>query len=145
MYIPHSVVITIFVLISLNIHAGESDGFLYGSNWLNIEHDDGLTSQLPATTPLELFHQVRALRNNLVARQFALKKTLADSEFGATNTLITLIMPGGLVYGAYKRLQHRQAEFEFRDVTSEISQLSRDLEMLKLTTGENTVSMLHQP
>jgi hypothetical protein len=145
MYISHSVIVLILVLFSVNNYAGESDGSLYGSRWINIEHKDGLVSQLPTTTPLELLHQVRTLRNKLVARQFELDKTLEESEFDATNTLITLIMPGGLVYGAYRKLQHKQAESQLKSVTSEITQLSRDLEMLKLATSEYTVSMLYQP
>jgi len=145
MYIPRLIIATVLILTSLNNHAGPSDGISYISKRFTIEYEDGLIVQLPTTTPAELVRQIQALRIKLLARQLELDKILAESEFDSTDALITLIVPGGMVYAAIREVMHKQASSQLENVTSELGYLSKDLEMLKLTAGENTVSMLHQP
>lgn len=145
MYMSYPVIVAILVLFSFNNYAGESVGDSYGSKWLVIEHEGGLISLLPTTRPLELLRQIQTLRNTKLARQIELDKTLVANQFGVKDVLIAAIMPGGLAYAAYRNLEHKQVKSQLENITSELSQLNRDLGMLKLAVGENTLSMLHQP
>jgi hypothetical protein len=145
MYISYPVIVTILVLFSFNSHAGEPVSDSYGSKWLVIEHQDGLTSLLPATTPLELLRQVQTCRNKKLVRQIELDKSLKTSQFGIKDALITAIMPGGLVYATFRNMEHKQVESQLENLMNELSQLNRDLDMLKLAVGERTLSMLYQP
>ncbi len=132
----HPVIVMILVLFSFNSYAGESVGKLYGSKWLSIEHEGGLVSLLPTITPHELLRQVQTLRSTKIARLFELKKTLEANQFGVTDALITVIMPGGLAYAAYRNMEHKQVESQFMNITTEVNQLNRDLKMLKLAADQ---------
>lgn len=138
----HPVIVMILVLFSFNSYAGESVGKLYGTKWLSIEHEGGLTSLLPTTTPSELLHQVQTLRSTKIARLFELNETLEAGQFGVTDALITVIMPGGLAYAAYRNMELKQMESQFMNITTELNQLNRDLKMLKLAAGQNTLPIV---
>jgi len=126
----------ILVLFSFNSYAEESVGKLYGDKWLSIEHEGGLVSLLPTTTPSELLHQIQTLRNTKIARLFELNETLEADQFGVRDALITVIMPGGLAYAAYRNMKHKQVESQFMNIATELNQLNSDLKMLKLAVGQ---------
>ena len=142
MYIPRFIIATILVLISFNNHVVASDGISYVSKRITVEYEDGLIVQLPTTTPDEILSQVQALRTKLLARQLELDEILEEGEFDSIDAFIALIVPGGMVYAAIREMKHKQVASQLESVASELSQLSKDMEMLNLTTGENTVSIV---
>lgn len=138
-------IFVILALFSFNCHAGDPVVKLYGTKWFYIEHDGGLTSVLPATNTLELLYQVQQLRNTKLARQTELNKTLEESRFGIKDALISAIVPGGLMYATMKNMELKRAESKLENVSIELVQLNKDLEMLTSTVSENMLSMLYLP
>jgi len=132
----HPVIAMMLVLFSFNSYAEESVGKLYSDKWLAIEHEGGLVSLLPTTTPSELLHQIQTMRNTKIARLFELNETLEADQFGVKDALITVIMPGGLAYAAYRNMKHKQVESQFMNIATELNQLNSDLKMLKLAVGQ---------
>jgi hypothetical protein len=111
-----------------------------------IDCGNGHVARLPASAPLELLHQVRTLRNELQARQTELNEKVAENRDNTTrDVIITVVMPGGLAYGAYRTIQSQKTEKELESITSDITQLEKDMLMLESVNGINRVTMLHQP
>ena len=126
---------------ALSVHAVDANGNTLGSSWLSIDLGDGFISQVPAPATHELLDQVRELRSELLTRKSELDELVKESEFDAKDVFITIIMPGGLVYAAFRKLSHHRAETQLASVTSEVDQLGKDISMLKSASRVSTVAM----
>ncbi|MGB5178873.1 MAG: hypothetical protein WBP44_09115 [Gammaproteobacteria bacterium] len=83
--------------------------------------------QLPDVDREALVDQVRTLRSELIQRKQALLKSVADKQLDGGDALITIIMPGGLLYAGYKKLRYEQAKGELDSVSADIEEFSSDL------------------
>jgi len=88
---------------------------------------DQLTIQLPDVDRAVLIEQVRLLRSQLIQRKQALAQVVADTKMGRSDAIITVIMPGGLLYAGYKKIRHQQAKNELARVSADIEEYSGDL------------------
>jgi hypothetical protein len=103
----------------------------------------GLVLQLPTTpSAAELLAQVRALRADLRTESEALSTRVEETRFGAKDALIAAIMPGGLLYAAFRKHSGDQARKELETVSAELEELNHDLLALQVTTGEVLVADL---
>ena len=146
MNILRHAITAVLALCSLGAYALDTDITGDVSPMSTIDCGNGLVARLPASAPLELLHQVRTLRNELQARQTELNEKVAENRDNTTrDVIITVVMPGGLAYGAYRTLQSQQTEKELESITNDITQLEKDMLMLESVNGINRVTMLHQP
>jgi hypothetical protein len=74
-----------------------------------------------------LAEQVSLLRSQLIARKQALVQSVADRQLDGGDALITIIMPGGLLYAGYKKARYEQARNELDRVSADIEEFSGDL------------------
>ena len=114
------------------------------SQWLYIDQGDGLVINIPAPDTQELLGQARQLNSSLLNEREKIAQTVKDSEFKAKDGLITVLVPGGLLYASHKKLKHSRAKKKLAQVTSQLDDLTKGLAMLQLATGEPTVAMLDQ-
>jgi len=56
--------------------------------------------------------------------------------------LITIILPGGLLYAAVRKGNLEQAKVELAEMTADRDELSRDLLAMQAVAGEFTVAQL---
>ena len=146
MHILRHAITAVLALFSLGAYAYDTDVTGKFSQMSTIDCGNGLIAKLPATAPLELLKQVRTLRSELLVRQTELNEKVVENKENTTrDVLITVVMPGGLAYGAYRTLQYQEAQEELENITSDLAQLSKDLLMLESVGGSNRVSMLHRP
>jgi len=146
MHILRPAITALLVLCSLGAYALDTDATGDVLPMSTIDCGNGLVARLPATAPLELLHQVRTLKNELQVRQTELNEKVAESRDNTTrDVLITVVMPGGLAYGAYRTLQFQQTEKELENITSDLTQLEKDVLMLESVNDTNRVTMLHRP
>ncbi len=83
--------------------------------------------QLPDVDREELVDQVMTLRSELIQRKQVLLKIVADKKLDGADALVTIIMPGGLLYAGYKKVRYEQAKNELDRVSDDIEEFSSDL------------------
>jgi hypothetical protein len=83
--------------------------------------------QLPDVDRELLAEQVSLLRSQLIARKQALVQSVADRQLDGGDALITIIMPGGLLYAGYKKARYEQARNELNRVSADIEEFSGDI------------------
>ena len=88
---------------------------------------DQFIIQLPDIDREALVEQVGALRSQLIQRKQALVQSVADKKLNSNDAIITVIMPGGLLYAGYKKIRYEQAKNELARVSADIEEFSGDL------------------
>jgi len=83
--------------------------------------------QLPDVDREVLADQVRLLRSQLIQRKQVLVESVADRKLDGGDALITIIMPGGLLYAGFKKARYEQAKNELARVSADIDEFSSDL------------------
>ena len=83
--------------------------------------------QLPEVDREALAEQVRSLRSQLIQRKQVLVESVADRTLDGGDVLITIIMPGGLLYAGFKKARYEQAKNELARVSADIDEFSSDL------------------
>ena len=83
--------------------------------------------QLPDVDREALPEMVRLLRSQLIEHKQALIQMVADKQLDGGDALITIIMPGGLLYAGYKKVRYEQAKNELDRVSADIEEFSGDL------------------
>ena len=91
----------------------------------------GFVIQLPVVDSSALVEQVNALRSAEIARKQVLAGELAETQFDAGDTMLALVMPGGLLYAGYKKAAHARARENLGEVSETIAAYSEDLAMLQ--------------
>jgi hypothetical protein len=102
-----------------------------------------LAFQLPAIDHQTLVEQVRILRSGLIQRKQELLQMVADKKLDRGDALITVIMPGGLLYAGYKQARYEQAKNELARVSADIEEYSSDI--LAMQTGIAPVAIAKLP
>ncbi len=94
---------------------------------LPVAGPDQFIIQLPDIDREALIEQVGALRSQLIQRKQALVQSVADKKLNSNDAIITVIMPGGLLYAGYKKIRYEQAKNELARVSADIEEFSGDL------------------
>jgi hypothetical protein len=88
---------------------------------------DQFIIQLPDVDRETLIEQVEMLRGQLIQRKQALVQIVADKKLDRSDAIITVFMPGGLLYAGYKKIRYEQAMNELAHVSADIEEFSSDL------------------
>jgi len=83
-----------------------------------------------------LTQRIRAGRSTLQQQQAALAQRVAKQKFSGLDALITIVMPGGLLYAAIKRGHQLEKRQELTQLTQDINQLTGDLLTLESVSGK---------
>lgn len=97
--------------------------------------------QLPDVDREALAEQVRLLRSQLIVRKQALVQSVADKQLDGGDALITVIMPGGLLYAGYKKARYEHAKHELERVSADIEEFSGDLLAMQSRSAPLVVAM----
>ena len=88
---------------------------------------DHFIIHLPDVDREALVEQVGALRSRLIQRKQVLVQSVADKKLNSNDAIITVIMPGGLLYASYKKIRYEQAKNELARVNADIEEFSDDI------------------
>jgi len=97
---------------------------------------------LPAVDTEQLIDRISAHRASLTQREQQIRDYLEDHQLGAEDVLITVIMPGGLLYAAVRKANLQQAQAELDQINAAMDELSRDLVAMQALAGDLTVARL---
>ena len=87
--------------------------------------------QLPDVDRRALLERVTTLRSQLIQRKQALLQIIADNTLDSGDTILTVILPGGLLYAGYKKASSAQAKNELASINADIEEFSADLMTLQ--------------
>jgi hypothetical protein len=96
---------------------------------------DGFVVEIPAIDPQLLAEQLEDLRAELLLRQAELVTEVKDLELDGTDAIITVLLPGGLIYAGYRKHEYEMARHDLVEVNAEIDELTRDLVNFGTTLG----------
>ncbi len=102
----------------------------------------GFAIDLPAVSHNKLIELVRTYQVFLVQRQQEVARYLDENRLGAKDTLITVIMPGGLLYALVKEGKLDQARDELAEINKDMDELSHDLLAIQTARTGLTVAQL---
>ena len=104
----------------------------------------GFYIDLPAVKAEQLLERVRDYRASLQHRQGEINQYLDENRFGVKDVLITIILPGGLLYAAIRKGDLEQAKLELAEITLARDELGGDLLAMQALAGELTVAGLQR-
>jgi len=87
----------------------------------------GYIFDIQKVDPELLAEDVEQLRYDYIRHQHELEQQVEDKKLKTGDVIITIIVPGGLLYAGYRKHEFEQAKSDLSDVTSEIKELSNDL------------------
>ena len=132
-------------LLAFNVQAADNAQSTtgQGSSWLYMEQSNGLITNIPAAGQQELIESVNELKQSLADRKEQLVTTVQDRKFKQKDAWITAIIPGGMLYAAYRVASYNNAKTELTQVSYQIEELTQDVVMLADVVGDARVAMLY--
>ena len=88
---------------------------------------DQFIIQLPGVDREMLVEQVEKLRGQLIQRKQVLEQAVAENKLDSSDAIITIFVPGGLLYAGYKKVRYYQAKNELANISADIEEFSSDL------------------
>jgi hypothetical protein len=104
--------------------------------------DQGLVANIPACDSPETLRHVQSFHSELASRQTQYATNVEETRFKTQDTLITIIMPGGLIYAMNKQQRHEQAKQAYARVSEQLEDLQVDLARLRASTSEASFALL---
>ena len=90
-------------------------------------NEGGFIFDIQQVDPALLAEDVEKLRGFYIRHQHELAQKVDDKKLNAGDAIITVIMPGGLLYAGYRKQEHEKAKQALLVVTTELGELSDDL------------------
>jgi predicted transcriptional regulator len=109
---------------------------------LYIVQDDGLVTNLPAHATHEMLQHAQSIRSDLQSRQTQCAEDVESTRFKTHDTLITIVMPGGLLYAMNKQQRHAAAKQAYNQVSQQLLDLNEDLARLQVSANQQAFAML---
>ncbi len=78
--------------------------------------------------------RIRRARAHLQERADSLSRYVDENGLGAKDVIITVVMPGGLLYAAYRKAKLHEAQQELVAVNADVNELGRDLLVFQAAT-----------
>ena len=103
---------------------------------------DRFIVQLPNVDREALIAQVEMLRSRADTAQTSACRFVAEKKLDSGDALITILMPGGLLYAGYKKVRYEQAVNELSHVSADIEEFSGDLLAMQSTSVPVAVAQL---
>ena len=99
-----------------------------------------LVIQLPDVDRSALVEQVTTLRSQLIQRKQKLLQAVSSKKLDTNDFIITVIVPGGLLYAGYRKARYEQAKNELARVSAEIDEYSDDI--IAMQPGSSAVVLV---
>jgi hypothetical protein len=88
---------------------------------------DQLIIHLPDVDHERLIGQIRTLRSQQIQRKQALMEMVANRKPDGSDAILTVVMPGGLLYAGFKQARYEQAKSELARISADIEESTNDL------------------
>ena len=107
-----------------------------------VNYQDQFIIQLPDVDHEKLVEKVEILRGQLIQRRQTLEQMVADKKLDSSDVIISVLMPGGLLYAGYKKIRYEQAVNELVHVNADIEEISGDLLAMQSSSTPVVVALV---
>ena len=105
--------------------------------------DAGLVANIPARDARDVLQQARSFRSDLELDRNHCAEAVEETRFKSHDTLITIVMPGGLLYAMNKKQRHEEAKQAYAEVSQQLLDLKEDLARLQASTSQQAFALLN--
>jgi hypothetical protein len=116
---------------AVNPATGDTDN----PGWAHVANEGGFYTPLPMVNRTQLIALLRNYQEALAEREEEISRYLGESRMDAKDVLITVIMPGGLVYAAIRKANIEEAREQLSEITDDMTELSQDLLVMQSGAG----------
>ncbi len=132
-------IVTLFLALSVNSVTAEE---LTSLNYISLDQGDGLMVTIPTSGEQTLMNRLAVYQSELNKQMSNSAAQVEKAKFDVKDVLITVIMPGGLIYAAARKQQHNQAKEDLQDISNQLTELKTDMHQLALNSSVHSVAML---
>ena len=118
---------------------------LQGAERVYIDQGDGLIASLPNFEHADLLQRITSLRGKLKHHENLCSERVEAARFSTKDVLITIIMPGGLLYAASRKKELITAQTQLAQTTHRLHELEDDLYRLNSVSAIEALAYLGQP
>jgi hypothetical protein len=113
--------------------AADNDRFL-------MQDGEGFVTSLPNVSDVTVTQHLLELQQDLQTELTLLKQEVERKSFKAIDTLVTVIMPGGLLYAKLRLDSFKRSEVKFNRISDELAQISGELVAFQADNGEMIIA-----
>lgn len=111
--------------------------------WVEVNTGSGLITNLPAVNVNGLLAEMGEVRSSLQSRKEKLARAARASKFDLKDGLITVVVPGGLLYAMAVQQRHHRAMEKLAEVTVHLDNLTEEIiEFRSATTRQRLMAAL---
>jgi hypothetical protein len=133
--IRHPLLLIAILICTLSQHAMADERQMY------IHQDsEGFCVSLRNVSDITVSQHLQEMQVELETRISQLQVQLKQKSFKAIDTLITIVMPGGLVYAKLRHDSYKRSERALAEVNQELALISSDLIAFESANGEFVVA-----
>lgn len=126
----------IFMVVSLCLPGWASAAEI---EWLPQQSNNGLTVMIPSIDLDTLVDEMVAMKVKLKQNERVLAHRVEDKRVTGNDKVLAFIMPGGMLYTAYKKSAYNKAIKEHEQVSEQIEEITSDI--VALTTTRGTIAV----
>ncbi len=101
-----------------------------------IQDSEGFTTSLPNVSAITVTQHLQELQQDLETELTQLKGEVQRKSFKAIDTLVTVFMPGGLLYAKLRHDSYKHSERKMNRVSEELGLISGELIAFQTDNGE---------
>ena len=99
-------------------------------------NNTGFTVSLQQVDQPLLLLELEQLQQDLWNQQVNLLTQIAEMSFSVVDAIITIVVPGGLVYAFNKKLNHKKAKTDLNALNIKLALLQEDMSALNLQIAQ---------
>lgn len=103
--------------------------------WVPETIKGGFTVNVPSIDNDVLIGEIATLKIALIRDKQLLSSKVEQKRFKSKDTVLAALLPGGMIYAAYKKSAHAQAVKDVEQVSSQIKEITTDLAALTTIDG----------
>jgi hypothetical protein len=101
-----------------------------------MQDSEGFVTSLPNVSDVTVTQHLLELQQDLETELTLLKQEVQRKSFKAIDTLVTVVMPGGLLYAKLRMDSFKRSEHKFNRVSDELALISGELVAFQADNGE---------
>jgi hypothetical protein len=103
--------------------------------WLPETDAQGLTVNMPRIDNDVLATRLAELQARLKQDKVSLSKQVEQTRMKGKDTVLAAVLPGGLIYAAYKKTVHSRAVKQYKLVETQLAVIDQDIASFKADNG----------
>ena len=119
----------LFCCLQQGVQAADNERYL-------MQDSEGFTTSLPNVSDITVTQHLLALQQDLETQLSQLKQEVQRKSFKTFDTLVTIFMPGGLLYAKIRHDDYKQSKTQMHRVDESLSQISGELVTFQADNGE---------